>query len=160
MTHLSPARRGQQNTAGDLLRTEDIGKPLAATVAGHHRHAILIMDINGNIRFAATRGMFGRSDDELLDIHLQKLIPSVPLRATTPGYNVAYVRLAFAERGWHRHRMAAGGRGNRQVDISVRALSIGHSYALLAAIREVPMDRAGGAPPWGNALRRNGQYGN
>ena len=84
------------------------GEPPAATVAGHHRHAILILDVSGIIRFSATRRLFGRSDDELTDSHLQWFIPTLPMRENTPGYNVAYVRLAFAERGWQRHRRGVG----------------------------------------------------
>jgi hypothetical protein len=134
MTHL---QIDQEIRAGDPPRPEDIGKPLAATLAGHHRHAILILDVQGTVRFAATRGMFGRADEELLDLHLHALVPSLPLRATTPGYNIAFVRLAFADRHWHRHRGLYAGQRVFPVEVSIRALPMGRSYMLLAAIREV-----------------------
>ena len=139
---------------GDQPSPEDIGKPLAATIAGHHRHAILILDARGVIRFAATRGMFGRSDEDLVDRHLQSVVPTIPLRRTTPGYNVAYVRLNFAERGWQRHRAASAGRGGFSAEISLRPLAIGHSYAFLAAVREARAgERIGASRRWPPLLR-------
>lgn len=137
MTDLQQANHDQEIETGNPPRPEDIGKPLAATVAGHHRHAILILDVNGIVRFAATRRMFGRADEELLDHHVHSLVPSVPLRPTTPGYNIAFVRLAFARRGWHRHRGLYADRSVFPVEVSIRPLPIGRSYALLVAIREV-----------------------
>lgn len=71
------------------LQSDAIGKPLAHAIAGHHRHAILILDAVGVVRFAATRTMFGLHDDELPDTHIQEMIPGVPIREATPGYNVA-----------------------------------------------------------------------
>jgi hypothetical protein len=140
--------------ADDASRPEDIGQPLAATVTGNHRHAIFILDACGTIRFAATRRMFGRTDEELVDRHVQSLVPSMPLRKTTPGYNIAYVRLAFAERRWQRHRAVSCGRGAFAVEVSVRPLAIGNSYALLAAMREAHAGQRGSRhPAWPPAVR-------
>jgi len=122
---------------GDRLLPEDIGKPLAATVAGHHRHAIMIVDVNGIIRFAATRGMFGCADEELTDNSLATLIPTLPMREKTPGYNIAFVRLNFADRAWRRHRAVSADRGAIPVEVHARPLPIGRSFALLVAVREV-----------------------
>lgn len=156
MTSLQRAWQDHEIQGGDWPRPEDIGKPLAAAVAGHHRHAILILDVSGMVRFAATRGLFGRPDEELLDRPMQELVPTVPLRANTPGYNIAYVRLAFADRRWYRHQGAAAGCGTFPVEMSIRALSIGRSYALLAAVREV---RAADRAAWRSPLRLNDGLG-
>jgi hypothetical protein len=154
MTNLQNAWHDLDTQAGNLPRPEDIGKPLAATFAGHHRHAILILDVGGIIRFAATRGLFGRADEDLVNVQLQSLVPSLPLRESTPGYNVAYVRLAHTDRAWHRHRAVCAGRDAFPVDVSARILPIGRSYALLAAIREVrSLDHASGGVGWRNVLR-------
>jgi hypothetical protein len=115
---------------------EEIGKPLAHAIAGHHRHAILILDASGVVRFATTRSMFGWSDHELPEAQIQALIPGVPIRQATPGYNVAYARLAFADSAWQRYVAVSTSGSGIPVDLKLRALPIGHGYALLAAIRE------------------------
>lgn len=154
MTDQRDEPHDQATRASGLLRPEDFGRPLAASIAGHHRHAILILDVNGTIRFAATRDIFGYADEELIDRHLDSLLPTLPLRKTTPGYNVAYVRVAFADRGWHRHRAVGANRAAFPIEVSVRALPIGRSYAFLAAIREMQVfDRASSTAAWRNALR-------
>lgn len=131
----------------ETLRLEDIGKPLAFAIAGHHRHAILILDAFGIIRFATTRLLFGWPDEELPDNHLRSLIPTLPVREDTPGYNVAYVRLAFAGQGWQSHCAISADGSVFPVALSVRALPIGRSYALLMAIREMNAIRMTGPSP-------------
>lgn len=154
MTHVPSTWQDGSIPSGETLRPEDIGKPLAATMAGHHRHAILILDVNGVIRFASTRRLFGCADEQLSDSHLQTLIPTLPMRESTPGYNIAYVRLAFADEGWRRHRAVSADRGAIPVEVSVRPLAIGRSYALLAAVREVhATDRGVGYRSWRVPMR-------
>jgi len=123
--------------SGDTLRAEDIGKPLASTIAGHHRHAILILDAYSIIRFATTRRLFGHSDEELPETPLKSLIPTLPMRPSTPGYNVAYARLAFADQIWQSHRAVSRERRTFPVELCVRTLPMGRSFTLLAAVREV-----------------------
>lgn len=123
--------------SGATLDPELIGAPLAYALGGHQRHAVLIVDALGVIRFATTRQIFGWDDAALTDTPLQALIPSLPVRENTPGYNVAYVRLSFAGQGWQRHRaLCADGRELR-VELSVRMIPVGRSFAMLVAIREV-----------------------
>jgi hypothetical protein len=143
VTEYLPPWHGQGGVSGKSLRLADIAKPLAFSLAGNQRHAILIVDACGIIRFAVTRELFGWSDEELSEIHLPLLVPSLPFREATPGYNVAYARLTFADRGWQPHR-AVGADGNEfPVELSVHTVPIGRSYALLFAIRETPAVEAG-----------------
>jgi hypothetical protein len=130
--------------SSETLRPEDIGNPLAYHIAGHQRHAVLILDASGVIRFASTRQMFGRPDEDLSDTPLRSLVPTLPVRPSTPGYNIAYVRLTFADQNWRRFNAVSIDRGTFPVELSVRTLFMGRSYALLVAIREVPATRAEG----------------
>jgi hypothetical protein len=138
ITMTDALRRWQEgvSTCGQMIQPEDIDEPLAAAIAGHYRHAVLILDACGIVRFATTRRLFGRSDQELPDVHLQSLIPTLPVRDSTPGYNVAYLRLTFADQGWQSHCAVSVDRGRFPVELSVRTLAMGRSYALLVAIRE------------------------
>lgn len=128
----------QESVSGDKLRLDQVAKPMAYAMAGHQRHAILIADASGNIRFAATRNLLGWSDEDLPDSHLQLLVPTLPVRAGTPGYNVAYVRMNFADQGWQTHRARCADGKDLSVQLSVRTLPIGRGYALLIAVREMP----------------------
>jgi hypothetical protein len=142
VTDILRRRRRQDFVSRQTLRLEDIGQPLAVALAGHHRHAVLIADAAGLIRFASTRQLFGWSDQELPGTHLQWLIPTLPVRENTPGYNVAYVRMAFATQDWQPQSAAAADGDEVPVEVSVRILPIGRSYALLIAIRELPARRS------------------
>jgi PAS domain S-box-containing protein len=128
---------------GEKLRQDDIiGRPLAFALAGHSRHAILIVEPSGYIRFATTRNLFGWSDEELPGSSLQALIPTLPIRSNTPGYNIAYVRMSFDNQSWKLHRALRVDGKELPVEMSVRIVPIGRSYALLVAIREIPCNQA------------------
>lgn len=97
----------------------------------------MILDASGVIRFAATGSLFGWSDEELSGGLLQSLLPALPLRQSTPGYNVAYMRMAFADQSWQRHCAVAADGSELCVELFVRPLPIGRSYAFLTAVREI-----------------------
>lgn len=128
---------------GEKPRPEDvIGQPLAFALSGHPRHAILIAEASGHIRFATTRNLFGWSDEELPGCSLQSLIPSLPVRPNTPGYNIAYVRMTFEDRVWKSHRALRADGQELPVELSIHTVPIGRSYALLVAVREMPSNHA------------------
>jgi hypothetical protein len=119
-----------------------IGQPLAFALSGHPRHAILIVEASGYIRFAATRNLFGWSDEELPGSSLQSLLPTLPIRSNTPGYNIAYVRMTFEDRSWKSHRAVRADGKALPVELSVHTLPIGRSYAWLVVVREMPGNQA------------------
>jgi PAS domain S-box-containing protein len=123
---------------GKKLRQDDIARPMAFALTGHPRHAIMIIEASGQIRFATTRNLFGWSDEKLSGSSLQSLIPTLPIRSDTPGYNIAYVRMTFSDQIWKFHRALRADGKELPVELSIRPLPIGRSYALLVAVREMP----------------------
>jgi hypothetical protein len=137
---------------GKKLRQDDIARPLAFALSGHPRHAILIVEASGYIRFATTRNLFGCKDEELPGSNLQSLIPTLPIRSSTPGYNIAYVRMMFADQIWKLHRALRVDGKELPVGLSIHPVPIGRSYALLVAVREMPRTQ-----PYKCALTRSSE---
>jgi hypothetical protein len=137
VTYTSRSALHENQYSGETLRPEQVGAPLAYAIGGHQRHAVLIVDAQGIIRFATTRQIFGWTDEALTDSPLQSLIPSLPVRKATPGYNIAYARLSFAEQGWQCHRALSVDGLEFPVELSVQTIPVDRSFAMLIAVREV-----------------------
>ena len=63
---------------------------------------LLVLDLQGRVRSCdgLTAKRFGSSEVDLLDQPIAALIPALPFRSNTPGYNVAYTTLWFPRGIW------------------------------------------------------------
>jgi PAS domain S-box-containing protein len=102
-------------------------------------HGIVVVDTQGFIRFcsAAAAQAFGWSCDKVSGKPIASLVPKLPLRAGTPGYNLAYALFWFPGQLWR----AVEGRDcdGRVVplEISVSAARIDGKHQLLLALRRI-----------------------
>lgn len=72
------------------------------SVATAPEDASLILDIRGHIRFcsAPVGQLFGCDVSHLMGVSINMLIPGIPLRTQTPGYNLAYVSFCASDGEW------------------------------------------------------------
>jgi len=99
--------------------------------------ATLILDVRGRIQFCsrAVASVFGRDMTNLLDQPITVLVPDLPIRAQTPGYNVAYASFWFSDRKWHRFRATDGGARSFIVDLALSLLNLGGTRGFVLDVR-------------------------
>lgn len=74
--------------------------------------ATLVVDATGSVVECNQRALmlFGKTAEQLLDTPLAELIPTLPLSADTPGYNLAYGVFHASGHQWLHHvALAANG---------------------------------------------------
>lgn len=94
-----------------------------------------ILDARGRIQFCSNPVSFANSEHALLGKSILQLIPGLPLRETTPGYNIAYVRFTFSKNQWQRHTIKIADESLQQADISLKPIPLERGYCLLGLIK-------------------------
>lgn len=117
----------------------------AALPSGHHERrlpgeqAVLILNASGAIQFCsnAAAHLFDGTSDEMLGRPISSLIPAIPLRIVTPGYNVAYARFWSAQHGWRRFGRAGRDGQTVPVEVALKAAQRQQDgpYALVVSLR-------------------------
>ncbi|MDD5250684.1 MAG: hypothetical protein PHY45_17030 [Rhodocyclaceae bacterium] len=136
-TRFAPFAESHDHASRLLRRHSDarLAPPAAAS------EILLLLDARGRIQYCGNRDSFLRNDAEMTGKPIAALIPDLPLHEGTPGYNVAYVRFAFANERWRRHLAAAADGVLWPVDVFLRTVSIERSYSLVGLLR-LPTDAA------------------
>lgn len=98
---------------------------------------LLMLDARGHVRFCSDPDALQRPEAEIVDHHVGELIDGMPLRPTTPGYNVAWARFAFEGDAPRRLGLRLPSGGVRPVDVGVRPLRMDRSHCLLVQLRFV-----------------------
>lgn len=101
----------------------------------------LILDAKGCIHYCSSPKMFSLDENELQGQPVTMLIPGLPLRSRTPGYNVAYTRFAFDNGRWHRQSVKVSDKNFVLMDLMIRAIPVNHGYCLLVLLK--PLESAG-----------------
>ncbi len=96
---------------------------------------LLMLDTRGRVQFCSDPDALQRPEAEIVGRHVGELIEGMPLRATTPGYNVAWVRFAFEGETRRRLGLRLPSGGVRAIDVGVRALRMDRSHCLLVQLR-------------------------
>lgn len=129
--------------AADALPfTQAAGCDRRKNPAAHAAHdqagqIFLILDVRGMVKFCNDARALRTQEGELLGKPIAGFLPGLPLRATTPGYNIAYVRFSYA--GDCRRRLALNlpSGASRPVDVAVRPIFVDRGYCLLLQMRFV-----------------------
>lgn len=96
---------------------------------------LLMLDARGQVRFCSDPDALQRPEAEIVGRHVAELIDGMPLRPTTPGYNVAWVRFAFEGETRRRLGLRLPSGGVRPIDVGVRPLRMDRSHCLLVQLR-------------------------
>lgn len=96
--------------------------------------ATLILNHAGQIRLCslAAGQLFGYDVSKVIDLHISALIPDLPLRGNTPGYNLAYAQFHPHDTHWRQlqGRDAAGRRFPLSISIDYLKLDRGRGFVL------------------------------
>lgn len=99
--------------------------------------ATLILDLAGRIRLCSD--MAGRllecNPEGMIGQSITDLFPELPLRADTPGYNLAYVVFRFPATGWYRLRGSDDAGRERALDVSIDTLMMEGKRCLVLVLR-------------------------
>lgn len=97
----------------------------------------LLLDARGLVRFCNDARALRTQEGELLGKSIAEFLPGLPLRATTPGYNVAYVRFTYADDCRRRLTLKLPSGASRPVDVAVRPIQVDRGHCLLVQLRLV-----------------------
>lgn len=115
--------------AACTARSDPASAPLA--------NAMLVLDLCGRIQFCseAAARLFGYPAADLLGRSVRALIPELPLRPGTSGYNTAYAQFRFAEGAWRPFWGRAADRRTIPVEISLGILKLGDKRGFVLAFQ-------------------------
>lgn len=121
-THVTRDDRRQKDAANDQCGRDQV---------------FLILDARGLVKFCSDPRVLRTQEGELLGKSITAFVPGLPLRATTPGYNIAYVRFTYADDTRHRLMLKMPSGASRPVDVAVRPILIDRGHCLLVQLRLV-----------------------
>lgn len=99
------------------------------------REVFCIFDACGCARFCSDPHVFAKNSNDTRQLSLCELLPGLPLRPTTPGYNIAYVRLNFPHNIWQTHTVHTASAGQQQAELCLKPVPLGRGYCLLGRFR-------------------------
>ncbi len=102
--------------------------------ANHQLEALIVLDARGRIQYSGDGIPSLESGQHASARPINTLIPSLPLREGTPGYNIAYVRCAFAEGVWQKHILSTETQ-LIPIEIHLRTVPVGGGFCLLGLLR-------------------------
>lgn len=100
-----------------------------------NEQVVFIFDARGQMQYCSAPRIFTAATDGLLGQHISQLLPAFPLRKSTPGYNLAYVRFAFADDCWQRHEIKTADGSLRQAKIHLQVVTLDRGHCLLGLVR-------------------------
>jgi CheY-like chemotaxis protein len=130
---------GRTGTAGFEPGRGSVVPENAGAATSPDLHGIVVVDPHGVVRFcsAAAARAFGSDADRLAGKPIASLVPQLPLRSGTPGYNLAYALFWFPDQlGRAVEGLDCDGRAV-PLEISVSAARIEGKHQLLLSLRRV-----------------------
>jgi hypothetical protein len=125
--HHSPGVPGEEGRDAVRQLTDRSGAALSGTI---------VLDKFGVVRYsgAAVALIVGREDTALRDRPVQDLLPGLPLKTATPGYNIAYLTF-WARSRRTLHTWAETGDGGQVLcDLVPHALRLDEQYVFVIEI--------------------------
>jgi diguanylate cyclase (GGDEF)-like protein/PAS domain S-box-containing protein len=138
------------NSPGEVLETNlgsMAGSIAALTGSNPSAYAesdqsALILDRQGNICYCNNLWMLGGASEELHGKPIAMLVPTLALRAGTPGYNVAYAHFWSARGLWQRHAMKILDGSCLSVEMCLSSVVLDGKYYLLLLLRSAAQARS------------------
>jgi len=104
--------------------------------SGNTQGASLVLNLEGEILFGTSEAarLLKREPAALLGTPVSDVIIDLPLRRETPGYNLAYTELNFANGAWQKCRFLDQRGVRRWLEISARPFKLGSSRAFIVLL--------------------------
>ncbi len=96
---------------------------------------MFILDARGRVQFCSDPLPFASPGEGLIGQSFRQLVPGLPLRERTPGYNVAYTRFSFGDDRWRRLPVKTVNDTFALAEIRVTPIPIEHGHCLLGLVR-------------------------
>lgn len=130
------------NDAIEMLATSGVrhSKP-GVRVRGHKntrandQGVVFIFDAHGRTRFCSDPSAFVAKGGDVVNTPISLLLPDLPLRENTPGYNIAYVRLAFCDGQWQQHAIRTADDRLQPAEICLKPIPLDRNFCLVGLVR-------------------------
>lgn len=98
---------------------------------------MMILDRCGRIRSCspAAARLFGRGAAELVQLGVRALIPELPIRENTPGYNLSYAVFTFPAGAWQRFEGCDAIGRMFPIDVSIDTLTLEGKHGYFVSLR-------------------------
>lgn len=104
--------------------------------SGNTKGASLVIGLGGEILYGTPEAarLLKREPTSLLGVTVSEVIIDLPLRPETPGYNLAYAELNFANGSWQKCRFLDPQGSCHWLEISARPFKMGSSRAFIVLL--------------------------
>lgn len=120
----------------------------APQLASLLENVFFVLDPWGRFRYLSTMESSSGDGAGLIGQPISRLVPALPLREKTPGYNIAFARFSFAGDRWQSYDVRMPDATLLPAKICLWPLLIGHGHCLLGLMRLFNKpDGATNAPP-------------
>ncbi|MDD5297138.1 MAG: diguanylate cyclase [Rhodocyclaceae bacterium] len=109
----------------------------------YHERGTLILDVGGVVRYGdeVAAEMFGMARDDLVGLPAGSLIPLLPLKPGTPGYNVACCHFHFSDGQWRRFLAQAPGGRRLELEVLIEHVKLPKVHEFILSLR-YPLDHS------------------
>ena len=122
------AQGGRYGKTGIRVRTQK-------NTQDSDQSVVFIFDAHGRTRFCSNPSAFVADGNEVVDLPISMLLPDLPLRENTPGYNIAYVRLAFCDGQWKQHTIRTADNQLHAAEICLKPIPLDRNFCLVGLVR-------------------------
>lgn len=119
----------------------------APQLANLLENVFFVLDPWGRFRYLSTMESLSGDGAGLIGQPISQLVPALPLREKTPGYNIAFARFSFAGDCWQSYDVRMPDATLKPAKIRLWPLLIGRGHCLLGMMRLNKPDGATDAPP-------------
>ena len=99
---------------------------------------IFILDARGRLRFFSHPESLSCMGLDLVDQPICTLVPDLPLRDETPGYNIAFAAFSFAEGSWRTYQVLRSDGSRQTAEVRLVPLALEHDHFLVGVMRLKP----------------------
>lgn len=108
------------------------------------KKVMFVLDARGRIQYWSTPESLSNAGNALLGQPIRHLVPHLPLRDKTPGYNIAFARLSFAEDQWLPYHVRMADTSLHPAEIHLKTIPLERGFCLLGLARLQEQERYSG----------------
>lgn len=131
----SPSQRttGMRNGTPAAQAEQHVRRRAAAPA----NNLMLILDKCGRVLSCSPGAarLFGRQPDEFGQLKVRTLIPELPIRENTPGYNLSYAAFTFPAGAWRRFEGCDAVGRTFPIDVSIDTLKLEGKHGYVVSLR-------------------------
>lgn len=139
---LPGATTTEEETMGTITPMEADSLRLDIPTSPLMPELMFVSDVRGRIQCWSSLVPLPEIIPDPTGAQIRELLPALPLRQDTPGYNVAYIRMSFHGGRWQGHEMRLRNGASAPVRLQIHTISLERGYCLAGRL-SLPLS----APP-------------